>query len=415
MDPDSSLAAIALGLSLALCGLLALVEGHLSPRLRVLQPGEEPAVHPALRDETGRSLMKAGLIATSVASGAYLLRSLDFTWLSVVLGTLALLAFLPLYQGVMSGLGARLGRRARVPAVMLLPLAAPASLLSRIQVSVASALSSKRGATNGDAVAPSPPLNLVALGETPETDLNEELEPHEEEMIRSILKLDQTTAREIMVPRMDILAAEATSSLGVVAELMWNSGHSRIPIYEETIDNIVGVVHSRDLLRHLATESTDVDLAGISRTPLFIPVSKRLDDLLREFQEQHIQVAVVVDEYGGTTGLITIEDLLEEIVGEIEDEFDTVESLSEMLSEDEAMMDARISLDEVNEVFDSSLEGDGFDTLGGLLYHQLGRIPSPGDEAQVDGLSIRVISTLGRRIKKVRVARMAASESQGSR
>ena len=414
MDPDSSLAAIILGLSLAHCGLLALVEGHLSPRLRVLQPGEDPAVHPALRDETSRSLIKAGLIAASVASGAFLLRSLDFTWLSVVLGTLALLAFLPLFQGVMSGLGARLGMKARVPAVVLLPLAAPASLLSRIQVSIASTLS-KRGAANGDAVAPSTPLNLVALGELPETDLNEELEPHEEEMIRSILKLDQTTAREIMVPRMDILAAEATSSLGVVAELMWNSGHSRIPIYEETIDNIVGVVHSRDLLRHLATENPDVDLAGISRTPLFIPVSKRLDDLLREFQEQHIQVAVVVDEYGGTTGLITIEDLLEEIVGEIQDEFDIVESLSEMLSEDEAMMDARISLDEVNEVFDSRLEGDGFDTLGGLLYHQLGRIPSPGDEAQVDGLSIRVISTLGRRIKKVRVARMAASESQGSR
>ena len=414
MDPDSSLAAIALGLSLAHCGLLALVEGHLSPRLRINQPGEDPVTHPALRDETGRSLMKAGLIAVSVASGAYLLRSLGFTWLSVALGTLALLAMLPLYQGVMSGLGARLGRRARVAAIILLPLAAPASLLARVQVSVSSALS-KRGATNGDAVAPSTPLNLIALGELPETDLNEELEPHEEEMIRSILKLDQTTAREIMVPRMDIVAAEATSSLGVVSELMWTGGHSRIPVYEETIDNIVGVVHSRDLLRQLATGSQDVDLAGIARTPLFIPVSKRLDDLLREFQEQHVQVAVVVDEYGGTTGLVTIEDLLEEIVGEIEDEFDIVESLSEMLSDDEAMMDARISLDEVNEVFDSRLEGDGFDTLGGLLYHRMGRIPSPGDEAQVDGLSIRVISTLGRRIKKVRVARMAASESQGSR
>ena len=256
---------------------------------------------------------------------------------------------------------------------------------------------------------------MITLGELPEADLNEELEPHEEKMIRSILKLDETTAREIMIPRMDILAAEATSSLSVVAELMWDSGHSRIPIYEETIDNIVGVVHSRDLLRHLAKASPDVDLASIARPPLFIPALKRLDDLLRDFQEQHIQVALVVDEYGGTTGLVTIEDLLEEIVGEIEDEFDTVESLSEMLSDDEALMDARISLDEVNETFDANLEGDGFDTLGGLLYHRLGRIPIPGDEAEVDGLTIRVITTLGRRIKKVRVARKAASESHGSR
>lgn len=414
MDPDSSLAAIALGLALALYAILSLTEGYLLPRSRG-GPGEEDSLlHPALWDAAVRSLIRAALVGVIVASGVFLLVSLGSVWWVVVLGILGLLAFLPLFQGVMSGLGDRLGMKARIPAVMLLPIAAPASLLSRIQVSVASTLS-KRGATNDDAVAPSTPLNLVALGELPETDLNEELEPHEEEMIRSILKLDQTTAREIMVPRMDILAAEATSSLSVVAELMWDSGHSRIPIYEETIDNIVGVVHSRDLLRHLATESSDVDLAGIARTPLFIPVSKRLDDLLREFQEQHIQVAVVVDEYGGTTGLITIEDLLEEIVGEIQDEFDIVESLSEMLSEDEAMMDARISLDEVNEVFDSRLEGDGFDTLGGLLYHRLGRIPSPGDEAQADGLSIRVVSTLGRRIKKVRVARMAASESQGSR
>ena len=413
MDPDSSLATILLGLSMAFCGLLSLAEGTLSPRLRGGQPGEDSAIHPALRDETGRSLMKAVLVAVAVGSGAYLLLSLELTWVGVALGTLGLMLTLPVYQGVMAGLGARLGSRARVFSILLLPLALPASALSRTQMSVASALS-RRGAANGD-MAPSTPLNLVSLGEDPESDINEELEPHEEEMIRSILKLDRTTAREIMTPRMDILAAEATSSLGAVAELMWNSGHSRIPVYEETIDSVVGVVHSRDLLRHLAADSPDVSLAGIARTALFIPASKRLDDLLREFQEQHIQVALVVDEYGGTTGLITIEDLLEEIVGEIEDEFDIVESLSEMLSDDEAMMDARISLDEVNEVFASSLEGDGFDTLGGLLYHQMGRIPAPGDEAQVDGLSIRVISTLGRRIKKVRVARMAASESQGSR
>ncbi len=415
MDPDSSLAAaIALGLSLAFYALLSLTEGYLSLRLRS-GPGEEGApVHPALWEDSVRSLIRAVLVAAAVVSGVFLLLALDALWWGVALGMLGPLILLPLLHGVLSGAGARLGRKTRFFAFLLWPLAVPASLLCRMQGSAASALSGV-GAVGPESSDSSGSTNAITLAELPEADLNEELEPHEEQMIRSILKLDQTTAREIMIPRMDIVAAEATSSLGVVAQLMWDNGHSRIPIYEETIDNIVGVVHSRDLLRNMSTGNSDVDLASIARPPLFIPVFKRLDDLLRDFQEQHIQLALVVDEYGGTTGLVTIEDLLEEIVGEIEDEFDTAESLSEMLSDDEALMDARISLDDVNQAFDTDLEGDGFDTLGGLLYHQLGRIPVPGDEAQVDGLTIRVITTMGRRIKRVRVARTAATESHGSR
>lgn len=415
MDPDSSLAAaIALGLSLAFYASLSLTEGYLSPRLRGGPAEEGGVVHSALWDESVRSLIRAALVAAAVVSGVFLLVSLDILWWGVVLGIVGPLVLLPLLHGALSGAGARLGRNAMLFAALLWPLAVPASLLCRMQRSATSALSG--GSADGpESSESSSQSNLITLAELPEADLNEELEPHEEKMIRSILKLDETTAREIMIPRMDIVAAEATSSLSVVAELMWDTGHSRIPIYEETIDNIVGVVHSRDLLRHLATDSADVDLASIARPTLFIPVFKRLDDLLRDFQEKHIQIALVVDEYGGATGLVTIEDLLEEIVGEIEDEFDTPESLSEMVSDDEALMDARISLDEVNEAFDTDLEGDGFDTLGGLLYHQLGRIPVPGDEAQVDGLTIRVITTLGRRIKRVRVARTAATESHGSR
>ena len=233
----------------------------------------------------------------------------------------------------------------------------------------------------------------------------EELDPDERRMIKSILKLDETTAREIMVPRMDILAAESTSSLLEVAKVMWDSGHSRIPIYEETMDKIVGIVHSRDLLRHSSSPDVDVDITGIFRTPLFIPDSKRLDELLKDFQEKHVHLAIVVDEYGGTAGLVTIEDLLEEIVGEIEDEFDNPESLNEIINEGKALMDARIPLEDVNQFFLVNLEGEGFDTLGGLLYQQLGKIPSIGDEVEVDGLNIKVVSTLGRRIKKVLVSR----------
>jgi len=233
----------------------------------------------------------------------------------------------------------------------------------------------------------------------------DDLEPHEQRMISSILQLDDTTSREVMVTRMDIVATDQSTSLEKVAEIMSESGHSRIPIYADTIDNIVGIVHSRDMLRHLST-TTDVDkLRELAHPSFFIPESKRLDELLRDFQEKHIHMAIVIDEYGGTAGLITLEDLLEEIVGEIEDEFDVPESLKEIVNENEAIMDARISLDEVNDTFGTDLQGYGFDTLGGLLYQKMGRIPIPGDQMYIDQLDISIISTLGRRIKRVRVSK----------
>ncbi len=232
------------------------------------------------------------------------------------------------------------------------------------------------------------------------------LEPHERMMITSILKLDQTTAREIMIPRMDIVGAPSSHSLSQIAELMADSGHSRIPVYGDTLDSVIGVLHSRDMLGTLDETEKDQDIALVVRTPLFIPEAKRLDDLLRDFQDKRIQIAIVVDEYGGTAGLVTIEDLLEEIVGEIEDEFDSGESITEMISDDEAIMDAKIPLDDVNEVFGLNLQGDGFDTLGGLIYHELGKIPVPGDELQRDGIRLQILTTLGRRIKKVTVKKV---------
>lgn len=232
------------------------------------------------------------------------------------------------------------------------------------------------------------------------------LEPHERMMITSILKLDQTTAREIMIPRMDIVGAPSSHSLSQIAELMADSGHSRIPVYGDTLDSVIGVLHSRDMLGTLDETEKDQDIALVVRTPLFIPEAKRLDDLLRDFQDKRIQIAIVVDEYGGTAGLVTIEDLLEEIVGEIEDEFDSGESITEMISDDEAIMDAKIPLDDVNEVFGLNLQGDGFDTLGGLIYHELGKVPVPGDELQRDGIRLQILTTLGRRIKRVTVKKV---------
>lgn len=404
MDGDGSLEAIALVVSLVLFGLLAAVDGYLSAGGQVGAAEQGRArrrVHIANDGvRLAARLVVAAAAAVAVTSLAF---SQDIGWGAFALWGAGLLAALALLQGVASALGARWAAAARIVIPLLWPLALLATLLDLLRSAIAATLAGN-ALRNGSHADPADALANGLSGHVAEGDHDEPLEPHERRMIRSILKLDQTTAREIMVPRMDILAADAESTPAQVADMMHESGHSRVPLYRESLDDIIGIAHSRDLLRNFGAGGEDVNLSDLVRPALFVPESKRLDDLLREFQELHIQVAIVVDEYGGTAGLVTIEDLLEEIVGEIEDEFDVDEPLHEMLDERRAVMDARIPLDEVNRVLSVNLEGDGFDTLGGLLYQQLGKMPSPGDELQVDGLEIRVISTLGRRIKKVEVA-----------
>ena len=404
MDGDGSLEAIALVVSLILFGLLAAVDGYVSAGGQAGAAEQQRARRrPLVANDGLRSIAQLVLAVAAAAAVTSLATLRSDGWQVPVLWVAGLLTSLVLLQSVAHGLGARWGGATRLAIPLLWPLAALSMPLDLIRSAIASALapSAERGgnrADSADSLVNGLP-GLIADG-----DEEEELDPHERRMITSILKLDQTTAREIMVPRMDMLAADALSAPRQVADLMRESGHSRIPLFRDSLDDIVGVAHSRDLLREFSVDDEEVLLADIARPALFVPESKRLDDLLREFQEHHIQVAIVVDEYGGTSGLVTIEDLLEEIVGEIEDEFDEDEPLHEMVDDSKAVMDARIPLDEVNRVLSVSLEGDGFETLGGLLYQQLGKMPSPGDELQVDGLDIRVVSTLGRRIKKVEVA-----------
>ena len=228
------------------------------------------------------------------------------------------------------------------------------------------------------------------------------LEEQEREMIRRIIDLEYTSVREIMIPRIDVVAADADAPTETVVDLVVQHGFSRIPIYEETIDNIVGVVYAKDLLRASRSGVGAPTLRSLARPPYFIPESKKVDDLLKEFQEQRTHVAVVVDEYGGTAGLVSLEDLLEEIVGEIEDEYDRQEKAIDRVNAHEAVLDARVSISDLNDLFGIEIAPEDFDTVGGLVYAQLGKIPNVGDEVSVDGLTISVLSTLGRRIKKVR-------------
>ncbi|PZC47389.1 MAG: Hemolysin, contains CBS domains [Chloroflexi bacterium] len=236
-------------------------------------------------------------------------------------------------------------------------------------------------------------------------DEDQRVDAEELRMIRGILRMDEVVAREIMTPRVDVIAAEMNDPVLDIVDLMLEHGHSRIPIFEGQIDNVVGVLHARDLLPYVRN-SQPPPLATLLRQPLFIPESKALDQLLDEFQDRRVHIAVVVDEYGGTAGLVTIEDLLEEIVGEISDEFDTEEPEIEEVAEGEAVMDARASLDQLNQRFHMDVQGEGFDTVGGLVLTELGKIPDPDDVLEYNGLRIKVLATRGRRIKKLHVARV---------
>ncbi len=240
------------------------------------------------------------------------------------------------------------------------------------------------------------------------------IEEEEKEMIYSIFELGETLAREVMVPRIDIVAIDVNTSLEEAVEIVVQAGHSRIPVYERTIDSIVGVLYAKDLLTHLRGCRTPPSLREILRPAYFVPETKRVDDLLREMQRNRVHMAIVVDEYGGTAGLVTVEDILEEIVGEIQDEYDREEATVEAVGEGEFVVDARMNLYDVNEQLEADLPTEPADTLGGLIYGLLGRVPSPGDTVEVGNWQIEVLTVEGRRIGKVRVRRSGAEGPEAS-
>ena len=233
----------------------------------------------------------------------------------------------------------------------------------------------------------------------------EPLDEREVKMIRGVVRLDQTVAREIMVPRVDMVSIEMGTSLNEVARQMMELRHSRIPVYEGNVDKIVGVAYARDMLLFLSSDENPPDTltADLVRPALFIPESKPLEELLNEFQEKQVHIAMVVDEYGGVAGLVTIEDLLEEIVGEIRDEFDANEAEIQTVGDGIFLIDARVTIDQINEALQVEVKSNGFDTIGGFVYHQLGKIPSRGDLVEYDDITIEVLSTIGRRLKTLKV------------
>ena len=234
------------------------------------------------------------------------------------------------------------------------------------------------------------------------------LEMEERTMIRHIVDFADTTVREVMVPRIDMVCAPVDSTPQQIIELIKEHGHSRIPLYMEKIDNIVGILYAKDLLIALGENGEEIQLARICRKPYFVPESKLISDLLEEFRREKLHIAIVVDEFGGVAGLVTMEDLLEEIVGEIQDEYDEEEELVRQLDDGVWLVAGKTPIDEVNEITGLELpEEEDADTIAGLVYQFAGAIPGPGDQIELPeyGVLIVVDSVDAQRIQKVKLIR----------
>lgn len=226
----------------------------------------------------------------------------------------------------------------------------------------------------------------------------------EHAMIDAVLDLDDTRVREIQVPRTEMVAFEKGTPLEDVLSTIIEAGHSRIPVYDGDIDHVIGILYAKDLLKSWGTDPGEVDLEGMVRKAYFIPESKSVSDLLKEFKKRRVHMAVAVDEYGGTSGLVTIEDILEEIVGDIQDEYDVEEEITFMEVEDgEFIFDARSNVDDVEEHLGISIEKGDYDTLGGFISHLLGHVPRKGEKCRYASLVMTVEEADARRVSRIRV------------
>ncbi len=239
------------------------------------------------------------------------------------------------------------------------------------------------------------------------------LEKGEREMIYSIFRFSETMAKDIMVPRMDVLALEVTTTISDARHEFIKAGHSRVPVYEDSVDNVVGLLYAKDLLAVVDGNDTIAAQRRLLRQAYFVPEAKKVDELLAEMQSRGVHMVLVVDEYGGVAGVVTLEDIVEEIVGEIRDEYDqSEEKLYEQLDENTYLILGRATIDEFNLITDGSLSDEYADTLGGFIYGQLGRVPQPGEVVTDDKFEFTVEQVVARRIIKVKVRKLGEEDAQ---
>ena len=248
------------------------------------------------------------------------------------------------------------------------------------------------------------------------------IEEDEKEMIHGVIELAETKVHQVMVPRIGIRAVEVRDPIDEVLQMIVQAGHSRVPVYEENLDNVVGILYAKDLLPYLspsAKPTSEIDIRALVRPAAYVPETKPVDELLHEMRASKRHIAIVVDEYGGTAGLITMEDVVEEIVGEIQDEYDSEESLVEAIEEDDKIafrLDGRVSMDDLRDLFELSdteeEDEDEYDTVGGYIVHRVGRIPLPGAVVPFRDVTLRVETAEPRRIAKVIATRAREPESE---
>ena len=233
------------------------------------------------------------------------------------------------------------------------------------------------------------------------------LEKGEREMIYSIFQFGDTLAKEIMVPRIDVLALDSKATLGDARKTFVHAGHSRVPVYQDTVDNVIGLLYAKDLLSIQQDDDSIADHRELLRLAYFVPESKKVDELLAEMQTRSMHMAIVVDEYGGVAGVVTLEDVVEEIIGEIRDEYDESEELPYIaVDENEYIFQGRVDIGIFNEVMDTKIANDNADTIGGYIYGQIGDVPTGGEEIEADSVWLKVDQVVGRRIVKVRARRI---------
>jgi len=230
----------------------------------------------------------------------------------------------------------------------------------------------------------------------------------EGEMIQSIFSFRDKVAREIMVPRIDAVCISKTAKLADLIKVIIDKGHSRIPVYEENIDNIIGILHAKDLLPYWGKD--DFDWPNILRDPYFVPETKKISEILRDLRNKKSHMAVVVDEYGGTAGILTMEDIIEEIIGEIQDEYDYDDKRLVKIDDDTIVADARVDIEDVMEFFGEEIPEGKFETIGGFIISLLGRVPSVKEVIRFNDLEILIEAADNRRISRVRIKRVRKEE-----
>ncbi|HEV2809800.1 MAG TPA: hemolysin family protein [Acidimicrobiales bacterium] len=291
------------------------------------------------------------------------------------------------------------------PMANLLARLPPVRIITRALIGLSNLVLPGKGRRAGPVVSEE---ELLALADVAvEADV---IEVEERALIRSIIDFGDTVAREVMVPRPDMVSVSADATVAQAMETVIANGYSRIPLREDGIDDIVGLVYAKDLMRASREGRTAAATRTLARTARFVPESKRVAELMREMQADKFHMAIVVDEYGSTAGLVTLEDLIEELVGEIVDEFDVEDPLLEPLPGGDVRVAARMALDELNDLLHLELPEGDWDTVGGLVFDLLGHVPSEGETVAVNGHLLRAERVQGRRIGRIRITRSAEPE-----